>query len=163
MSDLIARMGEKINHEESVYYWCWKNNIPVFCPAVTDGAVGDTLYYDTFRKAGLVIDIFKDLRKINDLALNAKKLGVIVLGGGVGKHHVMKAATYHGGADFSVIVNTAEEFDGSDSGARPDEAKSQGKIKKDATPVKVFSEASIIWPILCGATFATHEDLARKV
>lgn len=41
------------------------------------------------------------------------------------------------GADFSVFVNTAQEFDGSDSGARPDEAVSWGKIKVTATPVKV--------------------------
>lgn len=41
------------------------------------------------------------------------------------------------GADFSVFVNTGQEFDGSDSGARPDEAISWGKIRKDATPAKV--------------------------
>ncbi len=35
-------------------------------------------------------------------------------------------------------VNTAQEFDGSDSGARPDEAVSWGKIKPTATPVKVY-------------------------
>ena len=42
------------------------------------------------------------------------------------------------GADFSVFVNTSSDFDGSDSGARPDEAVSWGKIKMDATPVKVI-------------------------
>lgn len=36
-----------------------------------------------------------------------------------------------------MFVNTAQEFDGSDSGARPDEAVSWGKIKMDAKPVKV--------------------------
>jgi deoxyhypusine synthase len=36
-----------------------------------------------------------------------------------------------------VFINTGSEFDGSDSGARPDEAISWGKIKKDASPVKV--------------------------
>ena len=41
------------------------------------------------------------------------------------------------GADFSVFLNTASEFDGSDSGAKPDEALSWGKIRKEATPVKV--------------------------
>ena len=41
------------------------------------------------------------------------------------------------GADFSVFVNTGQEFDGSDSGARPDEAVSWGKIKTTASPVKV--------------------------
>lgn len=41
------------------------------------------------------------------------------------------------GADFAVFLNTSSEFDGSDSGARPDEAISWGKIRKDANPVKV--------------------------
>jgi len=41
------------------------------------------------------------------------------------------------GADYCVYVNTAQEFDGSDSGARPDEAISWGKIKAAASPVKV--------------------------
>lgn len=42
------------------------------------------------------------------------------------------------GADFSLFINTGQEFDGSDTGARPDEAISWGKIKIDATPVKVI-------------------------
>lgn len=29
-SSFIARLGKEINHEDSVYYWAWKNNIPVF-------------------------------------------------------------------------------------------------------------------------------------
>ena len=36
-----------------------------------------------------------------------------------------------------MFLNTAQEFDGSDSGARPDEAISWGKIRKEADPVKV--------------------------
>lgn len=58
------------------------------------------------------------------------------------------------GADFSVFLNTASEFDGSDSGARPDEAVSWGKIRKDATPVKIYAEASLILPLLVAQTFA---------
>lgn len=58
------------------------------------------------------------------------------------------------GADYAVYVNTASEFDGSDSGARPDEAKSWGKIKKDATPVKIYAEATLVFPLLVAKTFA---------
>ena len=42
------------------------------------------------------------------------------------------------GADYAVYVTTAQEFDGCDSGASPDEAVSWGKIRADAKPVKVF-------------------------
>ena len=40
------------------------------------------------------------------------------------KHHVCNANLMRNGADFSVFINTAQEFDGSDAGARPDEAVS---------------------------------------
>lgn len=41
-----------------------------------------------------------------------------------------------------MFVNTGQEFDGSDSGARPDEAVSWGKIKMTASPVKVKNNFS---------------------
>lgn len=49
------------------------------------------------------------------------------------------------GAEFAVYVNTAQEADGSDSGARPDEAVTWGKIKMDAKPVKVFLKNVSAW------------------
>ena len=33
------------------------------------------------------------------------------------------------GADYSLFINTGQEFDGSDTGAKPDEAVSWGKVK----------------------------------
>lgn len=68
------------------------------------------------------------------------------------------------GADFSVFLNTASEFDGSDSGARPDEAVSWGKIRKDATPVKIYAEATLVFPLLVAQTFAKRhfENVSKK-
>lgn len=45
-SKLIARLGREINNEDSVYYWAQRNNIPVFCPAITDGAIGIAYIYN---------------------------------------------------------------------------------------------------------------------
>jgi deoxyhypusine synthase len=44
-SKIIRRIGQKINNKESIYYWCAKNDIPVYCPAFTDGALGDVVYF----------------------------------------------------------------------------------------------------------------------
>ena len=38
---------------------CHKNKIPVFCPAITDGSVGDMLYFQAYRRPGFVLDIVK--------------------------------------------------------------------------------------------------------
>ncbi len=58
------------------------------------------------------------------------------------------------GADSAVFVNTGQEFDGSDAGARPDEAVSWGKIKVGGESVKVFAEATVVFPMIVAATFA---------
>ena len=102
------------------------------------------------------MDIVGDIRAMNDEAVKARprKTGMIILGGGVAKHHTCNANLMRNGADFAVFVNTAQEFDGSDSGARPDEAVSWGKIRVEATPVKVYGDATILFPLLVAQTFA---------
>merc|ERR1719265_651534 len=155
-SKMIHRFGKEINNPESVCYWAYKNNIPVFCPAITDGSIGDMIYFHSYKRPGFIVDIVGDIRAVNDEAIKARKTGVIVLGGGLVKHHVMNANLMRNGADFCVYVNTAQEFDGSDSGARPDEAVSWGKIRIDAKPVKVYSEATLVVPLVVAKTFAAR-------
>ncbi len=133
------------------------------CPAFTDGALGDVIYFNTWKDSGFIIDLVQDIKLINDKGLFAKKSGMIVLGGGVIKHHINNANLMRNGADFSVCINTATEFDGSDAGARPDEAKSWGKIKPDCQAVKVYAECSLVVPILIGETFVRNFELARRV
>ena len=126
---IIKFLGMKINNKESIYYWCYKNKIKVYCPALTDGSLGDMMFFNNFGKQGLIIDILGDLIKLNKSAMAAKKTGMIILGGGLIKHHICNANLMRNGADYSVYINTAQEFDGSDAGAKPDEAVSWGKIK----------------------------------
>lgn len=158
-SRIITRLGERINNTTSIYYWAAKNKIPVFCPALTDGSLGDMMYFHSYKSPGLVVDILSDLRRLNTMAVKATNSGTIIVGGGVIKHHICNANLMRNGADYSVFINTASEFDGSDSGARPDEAVSWGKIKKDATPVKVYAEATLVFPLLVAETFAKEHFL----
>jgi deoxyhypusine synthase len=142
-SKLIHRLGKEIDNKDSVLYWASKNNIPIFCPALTDGSLGDMLYFHSFRaETPLKIDIVEDIRRINTLAVRAKRAGMIILGGGVVKHHIANACLMRNGAESAVYINTAQEFDGSDAGARPDEAVSWGKIRVGGDSVKVFLESN---------------------
>jgi deoxyhypusine synthase len=158
-STMISRLGKEINNEESVYYWAYKNNIPVFCPALTDGSIGDILYLHTYKNPGLILDIVQDIRRLNRQSLRAVNSGMIIIGGGLAKHHICNANLMRNGADYSVFINTASEFDGSDSGARPDEAISWGKIKPQAQPVKVHADATLVFPLIVAETFAKHHTL----
>lgn len=144
-SKVIHRLGKEINDERSVYYWAYKNDIPVFCPALTDGSLGDMLYFHTFKASPqqLTIDIVQDIRRINTISVRAKRAGMIILGGGVVKHHIANACLMRNGAEHAVYINTGQEYDGSDAGARPDEAVSWGKIKVGADSVKVRLRCSV--------------------
>ena len=64
------------------------------------------------------------------------------------KHHISNANMFRNGADYAVFINTAQEFDGSDSGARPDEAVSWGKIRDSAKTVKVLLNLTHIFALL---------------
>jgi deoxyhypusine synthase len=158
-SSMIDYLGKEIDNKDSIYYWCHKNNIPVFCPALTDGSIGDMLFFNNFSdtEPRLKLDIIEDICKINKIGLGAKKSGMFILGGGLVKHHINNANLMRNGADYTVLVNTGQEYDGSDSGARPDEAVSWGKIKPDGESVKVYAEVTLVVPIIVAQTFAKRE------
>lgn len=153
-SKLIALLGKRINNPDSICYWAAKHNIPMYCPALTDGSLGDMIFFHSYKNPGLIIDLVGDIRGMNRSAMDAPCTGMIILGGGVIKHHIANANLMRNGADFAVYINTGQEFDGSDSGASVDEAVSWGKIKAAAQRVKVCADATLIFPLLVAQTFA---------
>ncbi len=153
-SELIWKLGEKINNEQSIYYWCWKNKIQVFCPAITDGSLGDMIYFFKSKHQDFLVDVAEDIWKINNTSIGKSKTGIIVLGEGIMKHHICNSNMFRNGADYAVYVNTVPEYDGSDSGALPEEAVSWGKITPGAERVKVYSDASLVFPLIVAKTFA---------
>jgi deoxyhypusine synthase len=161
-SKIIERLGTEIDDESSVLYWAAKNKIPIFCPALTDGSIGDMLYFHSYKRNGFVLDINEDIRRINDLAVKCHSSGQIIIGGGLVKHHVCNANLMRNGANYSVYINTGQEFDGSDSGASPDEAVSWGKIRIDAKPVKVSADATLVLPLIVSQTFAKDVERWKK-
>lgn len=156
VSELIRMMGKEINNKESIYYWCYKNDISVYCPAITDGSLGDMIHFFQYKHKDFKIDIAQDIHQLNEFTITRKKTGVIILGSGIMKHHILNANMMRNGSDYSVYINTMEEWDGSDSGARPDEAVSWGKIKtgkKEIHSIKVFGDATILFPLIVAKCF----------
>lgn len=154
-SDIILKLGEKINAIESIYYWAWKNGVKVYCPVITDGALGDNIYFFKFKHPDFVLDVSEDVVDFNNTTIGLKKSGVIILGSGTVKHAILNANMLRNGADYAVYINTAQEFDGSDAGARPEEAISWGKILPHAQHVKVYADATIVFPLLVAETFVS--------
>lgn len=157
-SDLVWKLGEKINDRRSILYWAWKNKIRIYCPAITDGAIGDNIYFFKFKHSDFVLDVAEDAKRLNDSTIGLKKSGLMILGAGVVKHHILNANMLRNGADYAVYINTAQEYDGSDAGAMPDEAVSWGKILPGAQSVKVFGDATILFPLIVAESWAKQNN-----
>ncbi|MFH0889922.1 MAG: deoxyhypusine synthase [Candidatus Aenigmatarchaeota archaeon] len=146
-SGLINELG-KISGEDSFIYWATKNKIPIFCPAITDGAFGLQLFFYKQDHKDFGVDVTADMKDLADIVLLSKKTGAIILGGGVAKHHTIGVNILRDGLDYAVYVTTANEGDGSVAGARPKEAKSWSKLKEDANSICVEGDATIIFTLL---------------
>ena len=155
-SELIWKLGERINDKRSICYWAWKNKIRIYCPAISDGALGDNIYFFGLNHSEFKIDIIEDIKRLNNTTIGLGKSGVIILGAGVVKHSILNANMLRNGADYAVYINSMQEYDGSDSGALPSEAISWGKILSRGESVKVFGDASILFPILVAESFARN-------
>jgi len=151
-SEIARKLGEMAN-ETSILFWAAKNNIPVFCPGMTDGSMGDMLFFFKTEHPEFKIDITDDSYKLTDMALDAKETAAIILGGSLPKHAIMNANIPREGAKYAIYINTSIEADGSDSGALPEEAKSWGKATADCNSVKVHADATIVFPLLVAGAF----------
>lgn len=155
--ELVKEMGRSLererNREQSFAYWAYKNNIPLLCVPLADGAIGDHIYFFRKKHRDFRIDLTGEVELLYDTVLNADRTGAIIIGGSVPKHHIMNAMMLREGADYTVYLNTGHEEEGSNAGANPDEAKSWGKAVAKKTDVKVWGEASITFPILVAAGF----------
>lgn len=152
-SEMAYELGKRVVDEKSILHWASKNNIPVFCPAITDGALGMQLYFFKQKNKDFGIDVTADMDKLAKMVLEADKTAAIILGGGVAKHHTIGANLLREGLDYAVYVTTAPEYDGSLSGAMPKEAKSWSKIKAEKkggkdNSVCVVGDATIIFPLI---------------
>jgi len=159
VTELLREIGLLLKDEESILYQCAKNNIPIFCPAITDGSLGFHLFLFQQDHPDFIIDVVKDFKELTYSSSYDDKKGIITLGGGVSKHHAILGTLLSGGAEYAVYMTTARQYSGSLSGATTREAKSWGKIKDDADAVTVIGDVSITFPM---AMFAALDQLSEE-
>jgi deoxyhypusine synthase len=145
--ELNDYIGSKLP-KDSFLAACHRRKVPVFCPGLVDSAVGMHLFFFRQKHKDFILDTASDLHTLSDIIFEAKKTGGIILGGGISKHHVIGANLLRGGLDYAVYVTTAQEYDGSLSGAHPREAKSWGKIKEKGKTTTVYGDVTIILPLI---------------
>ena len=151
--DVTKMIGEQLG-EDSFLYWANKNNIPVIVPGIMDGAVGSQIWMFSQNHADFKLNIVSDGDLLSGLIFKAKKSGALMIGGGISKHHTLWWNQYREGLDYAVYITTAQEFDGSLSGALVREAISWGKVTKNAKQTTIHAEATTILPFIYSALLA---------
>lgn len=155
--DFVRELGRELDGkarcEESFAYWAYKNNIPLLCVPLADGAIGDHLFFFKKEHPDFEVGLVEEVKLLYDTVLNAERTGAILIGGSVPKHHIMNALMLREGADYTIYINTGHEDEGSNAGANPEEAKSWGKTAPGKNNVKVWSEATLAFPMLVAAAF----------
>ena len=148
--DLIMEYGKSINDKNSILHNAAMKKVPIFVPGITDGSFGSQLwsFYETHRD--FKINILEDEHRLADIIYDAKKSGALMIGGGISKHHTIWWNQFRNGLDYAVYLTTAQEYDGSLSGAKLEEAISWGKLKPRARYVNIMGEATVILPLLVG-------------
>jgi deoxyhypusine synthase len=149
-SRFCREIGKRICNESSILYWAAKNDVPVYVPGLTDGAVGYQAWLFS-QDHDFKFNLLKDSGELSDMVFSTKKTGALLIGGGISKHHTLWWNQFKNGLDYAVYVSTAVEWDGSLSGARPREAVSWGKISEKADKTIVEGDASLILPIMVSA------------
>jgi len=152
-ADITRMIGENLG-EGSFLYWAYKNNIPVIVPGIVDGAVGSQIWMFTQKHSDFKLNIVADSEVLSSLIFKAKKSGALMLGGGISKHHTLWWNQYRDGLDYAVYITTAQEFDGSLSGALVREAISWGKVTQNAKQTTIHAEITTILPFLYSALLA---------
>ncbi|MBL7176200.1 MAG: deoxyhypusine synthase family protein [Desulfobacteraceae bacterium] len=148
VSEMLREIGLMLDDENSILATAAKYNIPIFCPAITDGAFGFHLYLFQRKHPDFVIDVVKDFGNILFSVPYDDKKGVIALGGSISKHHAILLTLINGGgAEYAAYITTAHKSSGSMSGANTNEAKSWGKVKDSADVATAIGDVTILFPL----------------
>ncbi len=160
--EFVRELGRELEgserREESFTYWAYKNGIPLLCVPLADGAIGDHLYFFKKEHKDFAVDLVNEVELLYDTVLGVERAGAILIGGSVPKHHIMNALMLREGVDYTVYINTGHEEEGSNAGANPEEAKSWGKATPDDKNVKVWGEATLVFPIIVAAAFKLYDE-----
>jgi deoxyhypusine synthase len=147
VSEFLKFLGDALpDNKNSILKACANQEIPIFCPAFTDSGLALQL---GLQHQSLNLNHFKDMLKMVDLAWDAKKAGVCIVGGGVPKNFIFQSLQFcPNSASYAIQITMDRPEPGGLSGATLEEAISWGKVNKEAETSTVIADATIILPLM---------------
>ena len=151
IKEFLWKIGEKAP-ENTILHACYKNKIPVFCPAISDSGLGLMIWGQISQGKKTEVNAFEDLKEILDIAWTSKKCGVFYIGGGVPKNFIQQSMQLSPTkASYGVQITTDSEHFGGSSGAPLKEGISWNKMSEKAKFVELKVDATVALPLIYSA------------
>ncbi|MBI5148562.1 deoxyhypusine synthase [Candidatus Pacearchaeota archaeon] len=152
IKELLWKIGKLVDND-CILKKCFEKKIPIFCPAIADSGIGLMIWSKKAAGKKIIIDAFEDMKEIIDFAWQAKKKGVIYIGGGVPKNFIQQSMQFSTPASYGIQISTDKEEYGGSSGAKLKEGISWGKMSEKGKFISIISDATIILPLLVASAF----------
>lgn len=161
-SDLLARIGLTIRDPDSILHKAARKNVKIFSPGLLDSILGLSLW--SFAQTEVLhLNPIADVTKMVNMAMTADKIGVLILGGGLPKHHTLLASVLREGVDRAVQITSDRPEPGGLSGASLAESISWRKIRKGGVFVDIYADATMVLPLILGAVLNRVKKRDRKI
>lgn len=147
VSSFLNFLGKQLPKDsQSILKICEQKKIPIYCPAFTDSGLALQL---GFHNQNINLNHFKDMLEMVNLAWDAKKAGVCIVGGGVPKNFIMQSLQFcPNSATYAIQITMDRPEQGGLSGATLEEAISWGKVNEKAKYSTIISDATIALPLI---------------
>ncbi|NWF86623.1 deoxyhypusine synthase [Candidatus Bathyarchaeota archaeon] len=152
-----------------------ENNVPIFCPAISDSAYGESFLMAKNLGHNILLDQVKEFYQFVSIGEKAKDIGVVYIGGGVPKDFTQLIAIsvspktmdrgvpgregflrqsvkeYYYPHKYAIQITTDSPQWGGLSGCTLEEAISWGKIHSKGKRVTCYCDATIALPLIAHA------------
>ena len=143
--------------------------MPVYVSTLKDSSLALNLAIHRLKNKTYNLDFVREIIEQAGIVYNAKKSGILELGGGVPKNTAQQTGPLldqilrkdHGGQDYIIQITDARPDTGGLSGATLEEGKNWGKVQDSHEDlITVYADATIAFPIL--ALYAISNEKPRK-
>jgi len=176
-AELLYLMGKHLHRKGvgSILEAAASNDVPVFCPAMTDSAFGETFLMAKNNGHPIILDSVREFDQFVSIGEKTKEVGVVYVGGGVPKDftqllaisvsprtmdegvkgrrgHLRKGIKeYYYPHRYAIQITTDSPQWGGLSGCTLEEAISWGKIDEKGMRAVCYCDATIALPLIAHA------------
>lgn len=153
----IYEIGRFVEDQKSIVRAAFLKNIPIFSPSFADSMLGVQSWLFS-QTTPLNINVLKDHSEFSQIIYDSRRMGALILGGGVPKHFIMNGSQLHDGLSYAIQITMDRPEHGGVSGASVKEALSWGKVSSNAQWIDIMGDITLVLPLLISGVLSNLEQ-----